>query len=60
MAARVVSKTVGVDGWVTIAYDVIRPGGGLELRMDVLAPDADTGFATPAAAAGPSEDYEPA
>lgn len=54
-----VSRTVSADGRVTIAYDVTRPGGGVELRMDVLGPDVDTGFAAPEAAS-PPDDYEPA
>lgn len=56
---QVISKTTRPDGQVTIAYDIVRPGGGRELAIEVLAPESETDFASPAA--DPQiDEYDPA
>lgn len=52
---RVVSKSIGADDSVTIAYNVHRPSGGIDLGIEVVAADAETDFITPADQARPDE-----
>jgi len=44
---RVVRRMVGADRRVTIAYNVYKPSGGIQLRFVVLAADDQTDFLTP-------------
>jgi hypothetical protein len=61
---RVVQRHIdNASGAVTIAYDTIRPSGGVRLAFDVVPHEqirtADTGFDTPEAGP-PVDDFQPA
>lgn len=52
---RVVSRSTGADGRVTTSYHVHRPSGGIDLRRDVGAADAETEFVGPIERPPPDE-----
>ncbi len=56
---RVVRRMLGSDRRVSIAYNVHKPSGGIQLQFVVLAADDETDFFTPPAEPQPDE-FDPA